>query len=176
MGYNINDLFAYRFYGKGTDPTDTISNLGEGELADMIYRNKSQEEIKELISYRKAKENMMYKMFLRKGGKPKIKYPLYFAIFDKMPDEHSIKDRHPNSDMIRIPVNKFDYNTISFTYGLSYYALQRKDNHPTRRKLYMLDEINDIINEYGLIPYNQYTDDHMFVELQVWETDILKLV
>lgn len=59
---------------------------------------------------------------------------------------------YENSAYIKINIDDFEKNTISFTYGDSHPTFSDKinDNKEYRKKLYTYDEILDIIDRYGL--------------------------
>jgi len=59
-----------------------------------------------------------------------------------------------------LKVSEFCPAHISFTYEKSFDTYFRKDNHPTRRKIYTVNEIGNILNQYG------EPDD--YCEMQVW--------
>jgi hypothetical protein len=172
MKYSLNNLYAYRYYEEETGPLASMSALTLSEAIGMGYRGFNEDEIKQLYNYRTEKESIMRYIFKKKGGTAKINFPYYFAVFDEDQYNHPLEFRHTNSRCIRIPVTEFDSKTISFTYGTSYYSFTRKDNHPTRRRLYFADEIEDIINTYGIIPYDG--DSPLCVEMQVWDDEVLR--
>lgn len=57
--------------------------------------------------------------------------------------------------------------SISLTYGPSSYALTRKGNHFSRRKIYVLSEMKEIIKQYGLYPSDYIAPT--YIEMQLWE-------
>lgn len=170
--YSIDLLYAYRYYEREYGPLSTMSKLSVDEVIESGYRGFSEQEIRELYTYRMEKESLMYYLFKKKGGIAKLNYPYYFAVFSEDQHNHPLEFRHGDSKCVRIPLTEFDPKTLSFTYGTSYYAFTRKDGHPTKRKLYMLSEIEDIINTYGIVPYDG--DSPLCVEMQVWDDKVLR--
>lgn len=172
MRYNIDSLYAYRYYEEEYGPLAIMSKLTLEEVIAGGYRGFSEDEIRQLYTYRMEKEQLMHYLFQKKGGVAKLTYPYYFAVFAEDQYNHPLEFRHGVSKCIRIPIREFDPKTLSFTYGTSYYTFTRKDGHPTKRKLYMINEIEDIINTYGMIPYDG--DSPLCVEMQVWDDGVLK--
>lgn len=66
---------------------------------------------------------------------------------------------------------------ISFTYGDIFPAMRYKDNKPYRGKVYTLNEIEEIVNIYGL-PQEWNSDGKKgpdrYIEVQVWDNEVIK--
>ncbi len=57
-------------------------------------------------------------------------------------------------------ISDFNPDTISFTYNKSFETYFRRDNHPTRRKIYTIDEIGNVLDQNG--------EPEDYCEVQVW--------
>ena len=119
-------------------------------------------------------ENLIRDLFVQKGGKIERKAPHYMVV------EHSpwLSTWYENSAFIKIPIEEFDSKTLSFTYGDSHptFSPRVKDGKEYRKKLYMYDEILEIIDKYGLP--QDWNDDGRFgperyVEVQIWSDEII---
>ncbi|MNP67184.1 hypothetical protein D3C76_1629840 [compost metagenome] len=78
-----------------------------------------------------------------------------------------------NSAFIKIPVEEFEIETISFTYGDSMptFSPAINDGKEYRKKLYTYDEILNIILKYGMP--QDWNDDgkygpERYIEAHVW--------
>ena len=85
-----------------------------------------------------------------------------------------------HSTCIKIPVEEFDLKTISFTYGDAFPvfsdARHKMDDKEYRRKLYVYDEILELIAKYGL-PQN-WNDDGVhgperYIEAHIWSDETI---
>lgn len=167
MRYVLNDLYAYRFFERKNGPLDTIRKYTLEELED-IGRKAGVTNLIDIYYNRVKLENLMYNVFKRNGGQPRISYPYYFAIYDKLPGSNKLHVRFNEPMCLRIPLSTFSENVVSFTYGLSAHAFSRKDNHPCRRRLFMWKEIENIINEF---PFDENED--IWIEMQVWDDTLI---
>ena len=77
----------------------------------------------------------------------------------------------------KIPIEKFDIRTISFTYGDSHptFSDRVNDGKEYRKKLYTYDEILEVIKKYGLP--QEWNDDGKYGVFQaVFQFSVLLLV
>lgn len=121
-------------------------------------------------------EEILRSEFLKKGGVIGRKSPHYMVV------EHSpwLSTWFENCAYIKIPIEAFDLQTVSFTYG---------DSHPTfsprprtddwkeyRKQLYTYDEIGRVIEKYGL-PQDWNNDGRFgperYVEAHVWSDETI---
>lgn len=168
MKYNQDNLYAYRLYEKKDGPLAVITGVSLEEAISLNYLNLSTELIKKLYNSRRMFEQLMYRLFIQNGGKPKTKHPYYFAIYEELPYVKDIFEKYKEAECLKVPMDIWNNETVSFTYGYSYDALVRKDHHPTQRKLLLLDEVYEVMNRY---PYTN--DGHIWFEMQVWDDDLV---
>lgn len=94
--------------------------------------------------------------------------------------EHSpwLSTWYENSSFIKIPIEKFDLRTISFTYGDSHLTFSDRvtDGKEYRKKLYTYDEILEVIAKYGL-PQDWNGDGKFgperYVEVHIWSDEVI---
>ena len=83
-----------------------------------------------------------------------------------------------SQNSVQIPLSSFNTDVVSFTYSDSYYAFAGTTlrgipipEAPHRAKLFVKDELSDIVKEFGLPP--GYTDPDeqfdVYVEAQIWD-------
>ncbi|WP_270564204.1 HD domain-containing protein [Clostridium beijerinckii] len=168
MELKLDDLYAYRFYEKKDGPLVTIRQFNREEISDIGYRA-GITNIQEIYQNRIIIEDLLLKLFIKKGGQPKLKYPYYAAVYCELPKSNQLHVRFDEPECIKIPMSAFAKEHVSFTYGQSPRALTRKDNHPTRRKLLMWDEVEKVINEF---PFDENED--IWIEMQIWDESVIR--
>ncbi len=86
---------------------------------------------------------------------------------------------YEKSAFIRIPIGEFDLSTLSFTYGDSHptFSSRINDGKEYRKKLYLYDEILEIIKKYGL-PQEWNKDGEFgperYIEVHIWSDRTIK--
>ena len=122
--------------------------------------------------YRQKCENIIRTEFIKKGGIVKRISPHYMVV------EHSpwLSTWHENIGHVKIPIEEFDLDTVSFTYGDSMPAFSPtlKSEKEYFHKLYTYSEIIFIIEKYDL-PQN-WNDDgkygyERYIEACVWSDE-----
>lgn len=103
-------------------------------------------------------EKIMRSLFRRKGGNPQLKYAHYFSVnqYTKLISFYN----YPC--VVKIPISCFDKDKISFTFGDSFYAFF-VFSHLTKRKLYMVNEMDDMMKRYPIDKYMKY------IEMRLWD-------
>ena len=118
---------------------------------------------------RKYLEQWVRSMFIDKGGKPIRQTPHYMCI-GECP---WLATWFEDSGFIKIPIDEFDINTISFTYGDTFptFSPSVTDELEYRRQVYTYVEIIDMIKKHGM-PQDFWVDpvfaQPCYVEAQVW--------
>ena len=115
--------------------------------------------------------------FVKRGGKPKRKYPVYFVLGESI----WFKNLNQNHSEIQIPIKELNSATVSFTYPDSYVALS-SDTKPYHGKVFLLDELESVVAKYGLpaddtsLDYDSYWigDFEKYIEFQIWEAEIIQ--
>ena len=84
---------------------------------------------------------------------------------------------YPDPQFIKIPLKKFDSKIISFTYGDSFPAMHFDDNAKHFENIYLMNELSDLINEYGLpqkINPDGVKGPKRYIEAQIWNDKFIK--
>lgn len=176
-------MFLYHYYDKKSGPFLNLSELTNDKANKLISKIKIEkpnvqcaQRDNEYMFRRRMYEDIMRKEFIKKGGIIKREIPHYMVV------EHSpwLNTWFENSAYIRISIEEFDINTVSFTYG---------DSHPTfspwprdddwkeyRRQLYTYNEILEIISKYGL-PQDWNNDGKFgperYIEAHIWSDETI---
>lgn len=175
-------MFLYHYYDKKVGPFRSLSDLPVDEaerVLDRIRNDKPDTQCakrqKSYIQDRLCYEKILREEFLKKGGKIERKTPYYMVV------EHSpwLSSWYEDMSFIKIPIEEFDVNTLSFTYGDSHPTFSPKvnDGKEYRKQLYTYEEILDIIKRYGLP--QDWNDDGKFgperyVEVHIWCDETIK--
>ena len=124
--------------------------------------------------YRLNYENILRTEFTKMGGIIKRKSPHYMVV------EHCpwLSTWFDNCSYVKIPIEKFDLRTVSFTYGDSHptFSDRVNDEKEYRKKLYTYNQILKIINKYGL-PQDWNSDGRFgperYIEAHIWTDDVI---
>ena len=149
MGYVLDDMFAYRFYEKRDGPLVSLMYYDD-QTVTAIGQKAGITNIHEIYNNRRLIEDLLLRMFIRAGGRPTLSFPYYAAVYRELPENNVLHMRFDEPECICIPMYAFSKDQVSFTYGQSPRAFTRKDNHPTRRKLYMWQDIEKVMDDYPL--------------------------
>jgi len=123
---------------------------------------------------RYAYESILREEFIKKGGLIQRNVPYYMVIESC----EWLSSWFENSAYINIDIKEFDLNTISFTYGDSFPTFSDKvnDGKEYRKKLYLYDEILQIIKKYGY-PQNWNADGvygpERYIEAHIWSDEVI---
>ncbi len=174
-------MFLYHYFDKSIGPFVSLSDIPIDEAKAILSKIKEEKPNVQCAnrqpSYMEDRhyyEEILKAEFIKKGGMIKRQSPHYMVI------EHSpwLSTWFENCDFIKIPIEEFDLDTVSFTYG---------DSHPTfsprpraddwkeyRRKLYTYDEILCLIKKYGLP--QDWNDDgrygpERYIEAHIWSDE-----
>lgn len=172
-------MYLYHYYNKNTQPFLNLSDLTLEEAKktlnkirttnpDSFCAKRSPDYMENRLYY----ENILREEFRKKGGKIDRIVPHYMTV------EHSpwLSTWYENCAFIKIPIEEFDVQTLSFTYGDSHPTFSDKvnDGKEYRKKLYTYNEILEIIAKYGLP--QEWNDDGRFgperyIEVHVWSDE-----
>jgi hypothetical protein len=174
-------MFLYHYFEKKIGAFKNLSDLSINEAEDVIKKIKKDRPASmaakrddEYIKRRTNYETLAKKIFIEKGGRPTREVPHYMVV-----EECTwLNSWYLDGSFVKIPIEEFDLNTISFTYG---------DMHPTfspivndgreyRKKLYTYNEILKVIDKYGL-PQEWNSDGRFgserYIEVQIWSDDTI---
>ena len=176
-------MFLYHYYDNSIGPFANLSELPMERANEILHQIKTEKPAvqsaardRDYMFRRYMYEDIIKKEFIKKGGTIQRNPPHYMVM------GHSpwLSTWFENCRCIKIPIEEFDLNTVSFTYG---------DSHPTfspwprdddwkeyRRKLYTYEEILHVIEKYGLP--QDWNDDgkhgpERYVEAHVWSDETI---
>ena len=171
-------MYLYHYFEQKVGPFVSISGLSideamkvQSQLTTPFHiENRSQK----YYERRQYLEQLVRSLFIEKGGKPILNVPHYMAI-GECP---FLSTWFENSDYIKIPIDEFDLQTISFTYGDTFPTFSQRitDNLEYRKKIYLYEEILTIVQKYGL-PQDSWDGTYespCYVEVQVWSDETIK--
>ena len=175
-------MFLYHYYDRKVGPFRNLSDLSIDAAMDLLdaIRKKKPDTMcaKRQTSYiqdRLYYEKILRDEFIKKGGQVARKAPHYMIV------EHSpwLSSWYDNMAYIKIPIEEFDVNTLSFTYGDSHptFSPRVNDGKEYRKKRYTYEEILDIIEKYGL-PQDWNNDGKFgperYVVVHIWSDETIK--
>lgn len=175
-------MVLYHYYDSTIGPFRNLSDLdykAAQHVLDIIRDNKPNsfcaKRQKTYIQDRLHFEQILKEEFLKKGGVVRRKAPHYMVV-----EACSwLSSWYENPQFIKIPIEAFDVNTISFTYGDSHptFSDRVNDGKEYRKKLYLYDEIIKIIDKYGL-PQEWNCEGQFgperYVEAHIWSDETIK--
>ncbi|MCG8535704.1 MAG: hypothetical protein MI808_11480 [Pseudomonadales bacterium] len=174
------------YYLKDKRPFLSLSDLGGGVdnpvFMEMLNRHKSDPKYKRrfgmaYLDTRREVEEKLRRLFIKRGGKPIRRFPIYFTLGESKWFEGINKDHMK----IEIPIASLPENAVSITFPDSYLAMTASSK-PYFEKVYHINEIEDILSIYGApkdgVPdtYERYWEGDIehYYEVQVWDDDVLK--
>ncbi len=174
-------MYLYHYYDRTIGPFRNLSDLPIDEAKSILEEIRvSKPEVQcakrhsTYIEDRLHYEEILRMKFLEKGGIIKRTAPHYMVI------EHSpwLSTWFENCACIKIPIEAFDLSTVSFTYGDSHptFSPRVTDSKEYRKKLYLYDEILELIKKYG---YPQaWNNDGRFgperyIEAHIWSDETI---
>ncbi|MCL2696536.1 MAG: hypothetical protein FWE74_00480 [Oscillospiraceae bacterium] len=176
-------MYLYHYYERGRTPFLSLSDLSDEEALTLhktfeiegnIFNKRNADG--KYMFYRRIVEEQLYSAFVAKGGKPQKKTPFYMVLGEC----DFCKSWFIESEVIKIPLEEFDKNTVSFTYGDSFPTFDPTtgETQEYRQNVYTYNEIWDIINKYGM-PQEKPCDYDVpyfhvhYVEAQVWSDEVI---
>ena len=178
-------MYLYHYYDKSIGPFISLSDLPIDEAVEILRDIKTskptsqsaqrQEKITadEYVRRRHNCESILRNKFIKIGGVMKRKSPHYMVV------EHSpwLSTWFENSAFIKISIEEFDLDTVSFTYGDCMPTFGLSTDKEYSQKIYRYNEIIKIIDKYGLPQH--WNDDgkhgyERYIEACVWSDDPIK--
>lgn len=168
-------IYLYHYFEKAIGAFKNLSEIDIEEaqkIQSQLNKVFASQRNPEYLHRRKYLEQLVRGMFIQKGGKPERQTP-YYMVIGECP---WLSSWYKESSFVKIPINDFDSNTISFTYGDTFPTFSDKvtDNLEYRKTVYTYDEIFKIIEKYGL-PQDKWKEpvfaQPAYVEVQVWSNN-----
>jgi hypothetical protein len=171
--------FLCHYYEASRGPFLNLSHvpLAEAESAlDQIRQAGAGFASRRSLDYlriRRKLEDKVRRLFVEKGGKPRREWP-HYMILGSCP---WVKDWYQDGRELRVPLDRFSPEIVSFTYGDTFPAMRVDDGRPYRGQVYVLEELPKIIRSYGL-PQEWNRDGahgpERYIEAQVWDDEPIR--
>ena len=176
-------MYLYHYYDRTIGAFKNLSDIPIDKANDILNEIKKTKpntqcakRQNEYMNDRHYYEEILKTEFIKKGGIIKRDSPHYMVV------EHSpwLSTWFENCGFIKIPVEEFNLETVSFTYGDSHPVfsprIHKMDDKEYRRKLYTYDEILKIIEKYDLP--QKWNDDgaygpERYIEAHIWSDEII---
>ncbi len=169
-------MYLYHFYDYRTGPFRSLTGVAPEEAEAVIQRIKQERPDSQCaqrhdryVEYRRSCEAILRREFAAMDGKMEISSPHYMVVgFSPW-----LSTWYEWSEFIKVPIEEFDLDTVSFTYGDSMptFSDRVSDGREYRKKLYMYDGILKMIDKYGLP--QDWNDDgrygpERYIEAHIW--------
>jgi len=179
--------YIYHYYEKANGPFLNLTTLPKNEAKRILSNLKgfNSNRPENYYDLRLEHELRLKEIFVQKGGETKRNDPYYFTLGEC----DWIKSWYVNPGVVRIKIASIkNFNSMSLTYTDSMVSFQlaeddRLEIHrkPCHGKVYMLDEIYEVIEKYGMPSENKWRNNKedfydRFIELQMWNDDFLKYI
>jgi hypothetical protein len=182
-------MVLYHYFEKSKGPFLSISDLAHNEALEKLAEiqkiniNLVNPQKEWFLAKRHELESKVRDLFIKTGGKPQREHPFYMTVgaIDSMGTWYQ------EPGFIKIAIDEFALDTVSFTYGDMFpiFNTELNDGKEYRNTVYTYDEITEIIKIYGYpenIEYNlregMYPSgapmNHFlkYVEAHIWADDI----
>lgn len=176
-------IYLYHYYDQTIGPFKNLADLTDEQAKEILMEMRESRPYSQpaqrdslYMTRRRNYEKIAYDKFIELGGKPQRKNPHYMVVeYCKW-----LSEWYQNGAFINIPIDRFNKDCISFTYGdlqLNFSPLAQDDDKPYRGKLFTYEQIVKIIEEYGL-PQEWNPNGDMgperYIEVQVWSDEAIK--
>jgi hypothetical protein len=167
-------LYLYHYYEDERGPFRNLSSLNHDEASHVMDKIRMEGQIfasqrsSNYLNIRRQLEAKAREMFISKGGSPAHSYPHYMTIGKC----NWIKEWYKCGKELRIHIDEFDPEHISFTYGDLFPTMRYQDGKPYRGVVYTKQEIMKVIEQFGF-PQEWNKDGKLgperYIEVQVWD-------
>ncbi|SDW78269.1 hypothetical protein [Paenibacillus sp. CF384] len=171
-------MSLFHYYDKRLGPFRNLSSLPM-EQAEEVQRQLVREgkgfasrRSADYLTIRRELEAAAREIFIAKGGKPQQLYPHYMTLGAC----GWIEEWFEEGGLLQIPLDEFEVDSVSFTYGDLFPTMRFNDDRAYRKQVYTRLEIENIIEQYGLP--QQWNADGAFgperyIEVQVWDEHVI---
>lgn len=125
------------------------------------------------LTVRRDLEARIWLLFVAKGGRPQRNTPHYFILGTC----DWVLNWYAQGASVTVTIADLDPAVVSLTYGDSFPAMRFGDGKPWRGQVYLLDELADLVERYGL-PQDWNADGSQgpdrYIEAQVWSDEPLR--
>lgn len=172
-------MYLYHYFDKRDGAFRNLSDCDPEQakqILDQIRANRPKafatKRQETYIEDRNYYETLARQLFCDMGGRILRKAPHYMVV-EECP---WLMSWFEQPDYIKIPIEEFDLNTLSFTYGDMHptFSPRVNDGKEYRKKLYDYEDIVKLIDKYGL-PQQWNADGRFgperYIEVQVWSDE-----
>jgi hypothetical protein len=184
-------MYLYHYFEKARGPFLSITDLPHDQALrkldeiQKINLNLVNPRKEWFLLKRHELEKEVRELFIKKGGKPVRKHPFYMTVGEI----ESMSTWYADPAFIKISIEEFDLDTVSFTYGDMFpiFNPDLNDEKEFRNNIYKYGEIINIIKKYGHpenIKYNLREGIYPFgapmnhflkyVEAHIWSDEVVK--
>jgi len=166
--------FLTHYYEASIGPFVSLSDLSDEDAEEVLEMLREEAKVfasrrpEEYLESRWGIETLLRHLFMQKGGQPRRAHP-HYMVLGECP---WLKSWYPKGRELQIPLSYFSREVISFTYGDTFPAMRTKDGKPYRGRIYMLDELPALIEEFGL-PQDWNADGQFgperYIEAHIWD-------
>ena len=171
--------FLCHYYEAADGPFRNLSDLPEAEAESMLQRIRmaggrfASQRGDDYLVVRRSLEDHVRVLFTAKGGSPKRMRP-HYLVLGECP---WLKSWYQNGCELRISLNAFCFESVSFTYGDTFPAMRYRDSKPYRGEVYTLAELPGLVKQYGL-PQVWNAEGKLgpdrYIEAQAWADEPLR--
>jgi len=167
--------YLYHYYDERTGPFLSLSRLSIEDAAAVQREFKKEDATfaakrgEDYVKRRRELEELAYREFLKKGGKPRSRYPQYMVV-EECP---WLETWYVSPRQLRIPMAALNPKEISYSYGDLFPTFSEAPGEKKEywKKIYSWDEMRTLIDKYGL-PQTWNGDGkygpERYIEAQVW--------
>jgi hypothetical protein len=170
--------FLSHYYEAAHGPFRNLSDLPLAEAEKVLTRIRQAGNVfasrrsSDYLMIRRDLEERVRRSFIEKGGKPRRQQPHYLIV-----GECSwLKSWYQEGCELRIPLEVFEADIVSLTYGDTFPAMRYADGKPYRGQVYTLAELPFLVRTYGLPQIWNADGQHgpeRYIEAQVWADEPL---
>jgi len=166
--------FLSHYYEAATDPFINLSDLPVQAAEEHLERIRqlgrafASQRSADYLTIRRELEDRVRENFMEKGGKPIRSRPHYMILGAC----RWMLSWYIRGCELRIPLELFSPTIVSFTYGDSFPAMHHPDDKPHRGQVYCLEELPDLVLQFGLPQSWNIDGTHgpdRYIEAQVWD-------
>ena len=150
----MDEIYLVNYRTIKCEPLKSITRLPEKEAVEVAKKlyddnpydgfQRFGEDFDKYYHYRIRAEKWLHQEFVKIGGRPQTKHPLYFFVHEWDIAEKAWEGK-VEKVVAKIPLNEIDICDISFTFGDSMAMLDRDDGRPP----FLKDELQKHLLGYG---------------------------
>ncbi len=179
--------FVTHYHLSDRDPFLNLSDLDESDLEDVrqglqeLRRERGHKRPfgRQYIKMRRLTEERLRELFVAGGGRPERSAPHYFVLGGC----EWFKQLSPDTKEVVLALDELPSPVTSFTYPDSFeamgfgpdFGIPRPEARPYHDRVYMIDELEAVIGEYGMpgVEDDEYWGEPVerYVEVQLWSDE-----